>query len=282
MRRKKLGKHLNKRELLSARLLVKYFDKRPPDAATKKKLIIASGVACNVMLRTVWAIDKVCLFRTDESKVTTEVLDKHFCFQNRTSVVSTRDSKQKLVNAKNRRKWLGEIRENMLSISFHLNTGMYLLDTDAGFRTIVGDNEIDALDQSWSEEEVYDALRKSRGRPGRSYQALDAAQDQCGRQTGAQQIYRSLCEHQYVRPRSMFLSTWRRLTRPCNSRGSSYTRLPYTFCGTRDVRYAHASDYYTQRPEDMMWNADSYAYAACSIAAKTCFTYDSLQGAVYS
>ena len=281
MRRKKLGKHLNKRELLSARLLVKYFDKRPPDAATKKKLIIASGVACNVMLRTVWAIDKVCLFRTDESKVTTEVLDKHFCFQNRTSVVSTRDSKQKLVNAKNRRKWLGEIRENMLSISFHLNTGMYLLDTDAGFRTIVGDNEIDALDQSWSEEEVYDASGNLVADPADPTKPLmQPKTNVAGKRVLSKYIeaYANTGTSGPVHVSFELAKTYS----PVQFARLIIHEASHTFCGTRDVRYAHASDYYTQRPEDMMWNADSYAYAACSIAAKTCFTYDSLQGAVYS
>ena len=281
MRRKKLGKHLNKRELLSARLLVKYFDKRPPDAATKKKLIIASGVACNVMLRTVWAIDKVCLFRTDESKVTTEVLDKHFCFQNRTSVVSTRDSKQKLVNAKNRRKWLGEIREIMLSISFHLNTGMYLLDTDAGFRTIVGDNEIDALDQSWSEEEVYDASGNLVADPADPTKPLmQPKTNVAGKRVLSKYIeaYANTSTSGPVHVSFELAKTYS----PVQFARLIIHEASHTFCGTRDVRYAHASDYYTQRPEDMMWNADSYAYAACSIAAKTCFTYDSLQGAVYS
>jgi hypothetical protein len=281
MRRKKIGKHLNKRELLSARLLVKYFDKRPPDADTKKKLIVASGVACNVMLRTVWAIDKVCLFHTDESKVTTEVLDKHFCFQNRTKVLSTRDSKQKLVNAKDRRKWLGEIRKNMLSISFHLNTGMYLLDTDAGFRTIVGDNEIDAMDQAWSEEEVYDASGNVVADPSDPTQPLmQSKTNVAGKRVLSKNIeaYANTGTSGPVHVSFELAKTYS----PVQFARLIIHEASHTYCGTSDVRYAHASDYYTQKPEDMMWNADSYGYAACSIAAKTCFTYDSLQGAVYT
>ncbi|PKO55178.1 MAG: hypothetical protein CVU25_12430, partial [Betaproteobacteria bacterium HGW-Betaproteobacteria-19] len=82
MRRKQLAKHLDKRELISARLLIKYHSKRPPDKDVKRKLIEAAGVACAVMRTTVWEIDKVCLFRRDEKPLLTQVLDKHFCFKN--------------------------------------------------------------------------------------------------------------------------------------------------------------------------------------------------------
>lgn len=51
----------------------------------------------------------------------------------------------------------------------------------------------------------------------------------------------------------------------------------HTFCGTSDVRYAHAQDYLTQAPRDMVWNADSYGFAAVSIAADTFYDSDTLE-----
>jgi len=283
MRRKLIGKHLNKRELLSPRLLIKYHDKRPPDKAAKKALITAAGVSCNVMLRTVWAIDKVCLFYRDESPIMTRVLDEHFCFKNHTGLVSTRDAKQKLVNAKIRRKWLALIRKNMLSISFHLNTGMYLLDTDAGHRTIVGDNEINTMNVLWAQQEwATDAAGNyldDPSNPGYAYQQPKV--NPAGKRVLSENIegYAQTGSSGPVHVSFEFAKTYSAL---------QFARLiiheaSHTFCGTSDVRYAHAPDYFTQRPQDMISNADSYGYAACSIAAETFYNYDDLaMGPTYS
>lgn len=282
MRRKLLGKHLNKRELLSPRLLIKYHDKRPPDKSTKKKLIEAAGVANSVMLRTVFAIDKVVLFHRDESDVMTQVLDSHFCFKNLSTLLSTKDAKKKMVNAKARRKQLSIIRRNMLSISFHLNTGMYLLDTDAGHRTIVGDNEIDTMDKLWSDQEY---VLDSGG-----YGIPDAS-DPTGWQTRSKtnaagkrvlgqniEAYAQAGSSGPVHVSFELAKTYSAL---------QFARLivheaSHSFCGTSDVKYAWESDYYTQREEDMINNADSYAFAAVSIAANTLHDKDSLKGAAYS
>lgn len=282
MRRKKLAKHLDNRELLSPRLLIKYHSKRPPDRATKEKIAQAAGVACSVMRKVVWEIDKVVLFKRDEKDLMTRVLDAHFCFKNLAGLQSTRDARKKMLNEKARREWLAYIRRSMLSMSFHLNTGMYLLDCDAGFRTIVGDNEIDNMDALWAESEA--VVDSSTGNyvddpqnPG--YALMQPKVNAANKRVLGKNIeaYANTGTSGPVHVSFELAKTYSPL---------QFARLiiheaSHTYRGTSDVRYAHAADYYAQKPTDMVNNADSYAYAACSLAAKKLHDYNSLQGAAY-
>lgn len=281
MRRKQLAKHLDKRELISPGLLIKYHSKRPPSSDTKKKLVTAAGVAGNAMRKVVWEIDKVVLFRRDEKDVMTEVLDNHFCFKNLAALQSTKDAKKKMVNEKARREWLAYIRRSMLSMSFHLNTGMYLLDCDAGFRTIVGDNEIDNMNPLWAEHEyAVDAAGDYIEDPANPGFALSQPKlNAAGKRVLGKNIeaYANTGTSGPVHVSFELAKTYSPL---------EFARLiiheaSHTYRGTSDVRYAHAADYYTQKPHDMVNNADSYAYAAVSLAAKKCHTDDSLKGAAY-
>ncbi|MGC1524116.1 MAG: hypothetical protein WA803_21430 [Steroidobacteraceae bacterium] len=282
MRRKQLAKHLDKRELISSGLLIKYHSKRPPDKNTKRRLSEAAGVACSVMRKTVWEIDKVCLFYRDERDLMTRVLDAHFGFKNIATLSSAKDAKNKLVNAKARRNWLGMIRRNMLSISFHLNTGMYLLDTDAGHRTIVGDNEVDNMSAGWSGDRVYDAQGNEVVDPADPTKLL--LQPKTNPQ--GKRVLSSLIEAYAQTGTSGPVHVSFELAKTFSP--LQFARLivheaSHTFCGTTDVYYAHAkAEYYAEKPLRMITNADSYAYAAVSIASKTLHDYDSLQGAAYT
>jgi hypothetical protein len=282
MRRKQLAKHLDKRELIGPGLLIKYHSKRPPDSNTKRRLSEAAGVACSVMRKTVWEIDKVCLFYRDERDLMSQVLDAHFGFKNLTGLGSARDAKNKLVNATARRKWLSMIRRNMLSISFHLNTGMYLLDTDAGHRTIVGDNEVDNMAEAWSKDKVYDAQGNEMVDPADpQFLLLQPKTNPQGKRVLSSMIeaYAQTGSSGPVHVSFELAKTYSPL---------QFARLivheaSHTFCGTTDVYYAHAkAEYYAEKPQKMTTNADSYAYAAVSIASKTLHDYDSLQGAAYA
>lgn len=108
----------------------------------------------------------------------------------------------------------------MLSISFHLNTGMYLLDTDAGHRTIVGDNEIDNMNDLWAATGT-----NAQGKKVLSPQIEAYAQTST---SGPVHVCFELAK------------TYSAL---------QFARLivheaSHTFRGTSDVRYAHAGDYY--------------------------------------
>lgn len=273
MRRKQIGKHLDKREVINPRLLIKYHSRRPPDQRTKDRIAEAAGVACNVMRKVVWEVDKSVIFRRSETDLMTQVLDHHFCFKNLAGLQSTKDAKGNLVNESARRKRLGEIRRSMLSISFHLNTGMYLLDCDAGFRTIVGDNEIDTMDPLWAEhEDVAD--------PGN----LGATISQPKLNPGGKRVLGRNIEAYAQTDTSGPVHVSFELAKTYSP--LQFARLiiheaSHSYRGTTDVKYAWAADYYTQRPDDMINNADSYAYAAVSLAAKTLHDYNSLQGAEY-
>ena len=280
MRRKKLPKHLDKREALSPRLLIKYHSDRPPDKDTKKKLVEAAGVACSIMRTVVWEVDKVSLFHRDEPALLTRVLDEHFCFKNDATLASTKDAKGKFTNEKGRRKGWDFIRRTMLSISFHLNTGMYLLDTDAGHRTIVGDNELDGMSDAWSEDYVLDGSGNKQVDPNNPGQHLVAVR----KNTAGKKVLGSFIEAYANTGTSGPVHVSFELAKTYSP--LQFARLivheaSHSYRGTSDVKYAWAADYYSQSPYDMVNNADSYAYAAVSIGAKTFHDYDSLQGASY-
>ncbi|HET7130904.1 MAG TPA: hypothetical protein VFJ95_01595, partial [Gammaproteobacteria bacterium] len=140
---KKQEKHLDTRELIDPGLVIKYHSGRQPSTNTKRMLSKSASVARSVMRSAVWQIDKIVLFGADEPDWMTATLDKHFGLNNDPTLTSEKGTKG-LKNAKARRKYLGQIRKVMLSTSFHLNTGMYLLDVDAKNRMTVGDFHIDS------------------------------------------------------------------------------------------------------------------------------------------
>ena len=281
MRRKQLGKHLNKREVLSARLVVKYHSDRPPDRTAKTSLIEAASLACKLMRTTVWEIDKVSLFRRDEKSVMTQVLDSHFGFKHHWDLNSGKNAKNELTNAKKRREWLDLIRRRMLSISFHLNTGMYLLDTDAGVRTIVGDNEIDNMNESWAEGDHVGATDangdevEDPNNPGYVLMRKDIKPNASGKRVLSKNIegYAQTGSSGPVHVSFNLAKTYSAL---------AFARLiiheaSHTFCGTTDVHYAHSKVLYDgESATNMIQNADSYAYAALSLGEKKLHDYASV------
>ena len=282
MRRKTLAKHLDKYDFFPPGLLIKYHSKRPPDKDTTKKIKEAASVAGSVMRSALWQIDKVCLFFRDETDLLTQVLDRHFGFTNQVGLQSTKDAKKNLVNAKERKRQLQIIRRRMLSMSFHLNTGMYLLDTDAGHRTIVGDNELNNMSDVWSEtapvEDGSGGYEADPQNPG--YARMAPKLNSAGKRTLSPQIeaYANTGTSGPVHVSFELAKTYSPL---------QFARLiiheaSHTFCGTTDVFYAHAeAQYYNEQATRMIENADSYAYAAVSLGSNTLHDYASLQGATY-
>jgi len=251
-------KHLNTRAVLAHNLVVKYHSDRPPDAAVKRCLCKAVNIAGSVMLSTVWEIDKIVLFHRDEKTPMTEILDKHFCMNRDTNYASTVTNK-KLVNAKNRRAFLAKVRKVMLSTSFHLNTGVYLLDVDAGHRTTVGDFHIDNLDGGWKEAD-------STGTKNVVARNIEGYVQQRTKDTGPIHVAFELCKS--YSPEEIARVIIHEAT--------------HSFCRTTDVVYCWDANYDQKTPAEMLTNADSFAFAAMSIKAKRMLDSDGLKNYTYS
>ena len=109
--------HTNKKELLSARLLIKYASDNVPTKAEKKILIEAASEAASIMRSAVWKMDRLVLFNRPESYLS-PIVDEHF----RMGGSETK---------KERTRHLAKVRSGMLTLSFQLNTGLYLIDVDS-------------------------------------------------------------------------------------------------------------------------------------------------------
>ncbi len=259
---KKQDKHLDTRELLGAGLMIKYHSDRKPSDGTKEKLLKSASITRSVMRSTVWAVDKIVLFHRDEPDWLTRVLDKHFCLNRDQNLDSTKD-KGKLRNAKARRKYLAEVRKVMLSASFHLNTGMYLLDVDARNRMTVGDFHLDNMGAGWYETNANNKRVVSANIEG-YVQGRTGWKEKVGASSsGGVHVGFSLFDD--------FGYSAERMARIIIHEAT------HKYSKTADVRYCWDDQYDQQSPTLMATNADSYAFAAMSIAAQRVLDSDSLK-----
>src|SRR3954470_20228586 len=103
------------------------------------------------MRAAVAKFDKVVFFRRPEGEPFTSIVNYHFALDAARSgslgnnVVDAPMS-LKSMSENNRRTVLNKIRMGMLSVSCHLNTGVYLIDIDAVNRTIHGGQQTNAVD----------------------------------------------------------------------------------------------------------------------------------------
>lgn len=227
-----MAKHLNKRELVSPRLLLKYNKDNPPSKDTKKKLTEAVKLSAEIMRSTVWKIDRVFFFRRSESYLT-DILTDHF----RMGWVGE--------TKKDHNKYLNLVRKIMLSTSFHLNTGTYLLDIDGNHRTTIGGNPIVLpTGVTMANVEGYVSNHSSRMlEKGPIHVNFELAKSYSTR--GLARLIIHEATHQ--------------------------------FSNTVDVFYNHDPQYYTMTADRAVVNADSYAYAALSIHAKQLETWQTLR-----
>jgi hypothetical protein len=255
-------KHLDTRELIAHNLVIKYHHDRPPTKDVRKRLCAAASMASRVMRSTVWAIDKVALFHVSEPDTLTKILDKHFCLNNAADLASAKTGK-KLDNSKKRRAYISKVRSVMLSVSFHLSTGMYLLDVDAGHRTTVGDFHIDDMDAGWKEATPAGKHAVSKNIEGYVQQRPKGIME---KSTGPVHLSFGLAAapHDYSAAR---------LARVIIHEAT------HSFCRTIDVKYCWDDTYDAQDPHQMVNNADSFAYAAMSIRAGKVLDYNGLANA---
>jgi hypothetical protein len=225
-------KHLNKKELVHPCLLIKYSDQNKPDKATKKKLVEAVKLSAEIMRATVWKMDRVVFFQRPETYLT-DIVTEHF------HLGQPGETKFQ------RLRYLNKIRACMLSTSFHINTGMYLLDIDGGNRKTMGGSPLsaqDVIDMPYIEGYVSTRKALFLELAGPVHVAFDLAKQYSTR--GLARLLIHEATHSY----------WH----------------------TDDVFYGHEGGYATMTPDESIRNADSFAYAALSIHAKQVQTWATL------
>ena len=216
--------HLNKKEVISPRLIIKYHDKNPPNKATKAALATAVQTSAKIMRAAVWKMDKVVFFRRDEDYLKA-IVNTHF----RLSTVTD----------KQRGYYLNKVRMCMLSTSFHLNTGAYLLDIDNDHRKI-------AAGEDYSE-----------GFDGTEGYVANFALNT----TGPVHIDFSLAAKYSARGLARVI----------------IHEATHCYWKTVDVFYSHEDGYNSMTADQAVTNADSFAYAALSIEAKALQTHATLE-----
>lgn len=134
-------------EFLSAGLCISYNAQHPPTAAQKTAVLEGAGRAREIIRKANDEFAAVVLLRRPESALFQQVLQTYFHLSTSAADLAGGQLKDNIVNKpfsfralkeKDRRWVLNKIRENMLSVSFHLNTGMYLIDFDWSHRDILG------------------------------------------------------------------------------------------------------------------------------------------------
>jgi len=152
-------KHTNKTRLLSPAVMIAYASTSGadyPSTAVRGHILNSAARARTIMRSAVAKFDKVVFFRRAEGEPFTSIVNYHFGLDAaRSDVLDSNvvDAPMTLrsLGQNNRRTVLNKIRMGMLSVSFHLNTGVYLIDIDADNRTIhsgVQTNAIDPLNAS--------------------------------------------------------------------------------------------------------------------------------------
>lgn len=152
--RKKVGLHVpadprrsytDRMEALSTSLLVGYREGRRPSDNNRAALVAGAKRAQEIIRKANDHFAGISFLRKKESQLLQDVLAVHF------KLIAGDDGggllKSNVVNRKfnlksmletDRRSVIDKIRRAMLSISFHLNTGIYLIDIDADHRDIEG------------------------------------------------------------------------------------------------------------------------------------------------
>ncbi len=141
-------RHTDTNSLLSAGVLIAYKARAGyPTLQMKDKINRAAVQARNIVRIANDALARVVMLRGEESALFTATMARHYSLTagNLGGTLAVPFLKDNIVNKPfslaaltdiDRRWVLNRIREDMLSISFHLNTGVYLIDIDDGVRNV--------------------------------------------------------------------------------------------------------------------------------------------------
>ncbi len=145
-------RYTNKIAVLSPGLAISYSDNNGarvgyPTQAQKTLLLNGAAQARAIMRAAVLEMDRVVILRRPEGQTFTNIMNYHFGLAaNRAnptlkSNVVDKPFSAKALLQKDRRWVLNQVRMGMLSISFHINTGVYLIDIDNAVRPGAGAND---------------------------------------------------------------------------------------------------------------------------------------------
>ena len=135
--------YTNKVKVLSPLLAIAYSDNNGarlnyPTKAQTDLLLNGAAAARRIMRTAVNELDRVVYLRRPEGEPFTSIMNFHFGLAASRanpmlkSNVVDKPLSLKAIAEKDRRWVLNKIRMGMLSVSFHLNTGVYLIDVDIG------------------------------------------------------------------------------------------------------------------------------------------------------
>lgn len=248
-------------EVLSPQLLIGY-KKYPsamnyPSDTMKSSAAAATRLAARIMRKVNDEFAGILMLRRKESALMQQVLDKHFGLVAgdtsggflKDNVVNKKFS-LRAIGEKDRRWVLEKIRQNMLSLSFHLNTGVYLIDIDASRRDISSGQDFNpaAADPN---EEAYVSHTKTKY-DANTWRATDfkaVSNSISGFRKGEMHVSLELLK---------------------DYSALSYARIiiheaTHKYLCTADEAYAHENTYATLSLAQTLNNADSYAWAAMSL-----------------
>ncbi|MDR6539603.1 hypothetical protein [Variovorax soli] len=248
-------------EVLSSQLMIGY-KKYPsathyPSDAMKAAAVAGTNLAARIMRSVNDEFAAILMLRRKESALMQQVLAAHFHLiagddaggTLKDNVVNKKFS-ARAVFEKDRRWVLEKIRQNMLSLSFHLNTGVYLIDIDASRRDIESGGVVNpAAANLTTEAFVSPTKTKYDANTWRTTDAKYYSNTISGFRNG--EIHVSL-------------------ERLKDYSALSYARIviheaTHKYFNTDDEAYAHENTYAALSLAETLNNADSYAWAAVSL-----------------
>jgi hypothetical protein len=142
--------YTDRMEALSGSLLVGYKEGRRPSSPNRAMLVAGANRARQIIRKANDQFAGICFLRKNESQLMQDILATHFKLiagDDGGGVLDSNVVNQKFRLKKifqtDRRTVVEKIRRSMLSISFHLNTGIYLIDIDADHRDIESGEVVD-------------------------------------------------------------------------------------------------------------------------------------------
>ncbi len=250
----------DKMEFLSTGTLIGYKDHGAayPTANMKAAIVAGAKQAREIIRDANDQVAAVIMLRRKESAVFQQIMDKHFGLiagddaggYLKDNIVDKKFS-LRAIKERDRRWVIEKVREKFLSLSFHLNTGVYLIDVDATNRDIRSGATANpaAADPN---EEAYVSYEKGDTDP-----ATWRTTNWKGMATGALSGFKNGEIHISFEKLQHYSAL-------------SYARViiheaAHKYLGVKDHAYAHEATYPTLSLVQCLDNADSIAWAATSL-----------------
>jgi hypothetical protein len=237
-------------EFLSPGVLVAY-KARPgyPSVAMKNAVNAAAVRARNIVRKANDELAKVLILRRNESALFTSVMERYFNLSSTgglgggylTDNVINKPFTPGAILKHDRRWFLEKIRQRMLSLSFHLNTGIYLIDMDNTQRTVDGGATVAAGTANPATTEAY-VFRYGAG-----------GMHLCGFRNGEIHVEFPMMPNYSANSGARVI---------IHEAGHKFLNAPDTY-------YAHNPAYPPSMEDCLKNNPDSFAWAAVSLATGT-------------